>query len=125
MVRGGEEQRRLKRSQFKRSYDPDCYTSVENGSKNRAGVNFREENKDVPVFSCPEAKPRCLVYLYFEKFPPKATELKKSPSNDLWYDREVMYHEAGITEKKKPTAFALQAQRHSLMLGYREKLYGM
>ena len=121
-VRGGEEQRRLKRSQFKRSYNPDCYTYVENGSKNHSGVNFREENKVVPVFSCPEAQPRCLVYLldtYFEKFPPRATELdlfylrpKKSPRDGVWYDNvpigrdklktflEVICREAGIGEKK-------------------------
>ena len=48
-IRGGQEQRQLKRSQFKRSYDPDCYTYVENGSKNHSGVNFRENNKIVPV----------------------------------------------------------------------------
>ena len=39
-IRGGQEQRQLKRSQFKRSYDPDCYTYVENGLKNHSGVNF-------------------------------------------------------------------------------------
>ena len=32
-IRGGEEQRRLKHSQFVRSYNPDCYTCTENGSK--------------------------------------------------------------------------------------------
>ena len=73
VLEGGRSRENL---QFKRSYDPDCYTYVENGSKNRSGVNFREENKVVPVFSCPEAQPRCLVYLldtYFERFPPRAT----------------------------------------------------
>ena len=34
----GEEQRSLKRSQFVLSSGPDCYTFVENGSKNRPGV---------------------------------------------------------------------------------------
>ncbi len=33
-LRGGAEQRNLKLSQLVRSYDPDCYTYVENGSKN-------------------------------------------------------------------------------------------
>ena len=96
-IRGGQEQGQLKRSQFKRSYDPDCYTYIENGFKNHSGVNFRENNKIVPVYSCPEAQPRCLVYLldtYFEKFPPRAIESdlfylqpKKAPAGDhIWYD---------------------------------------
>ena len=37
----GEEQRNLKRSQS----DPDCYTYVENGSKNITGANATETNK--------------------------------------------------------------------------------
>lgn len=32
----GEEQRLLNVSQLKRSSDPDCYTYIENGSKNRS-----------------------------------------------------------------------------------------
>ena len=67
----GQEQRQLKKSQFKCFYDPDCYTYIGNGSKNHSGVNFKEDNKIVFVYSCPEAQPRCLVYLldtYFAKF---------------------------------------------------------
>ena len=82
-IRGGEEQRRLKRSQCQRLYNRDCYTYVENGSKT-PGVNVREDNKVVPVFACPEAQPRCLVYLLdtdFQKFPPKAIQM------DLFYLR--------------------------------------
>ena len=77
-LRGGEEQRKLKPSQFVRSYDPDCYTYIEHGSKNNSGTNVKEANKTVPVFSRPDARPRCLVYLldkYFEKFPAKAAQL--------------------------------------------------
>ena len=95
-IRGGEEQRRLKRSQFRRSYEPDCYTYVENGSKNHSGVNVHDENKVVPVFACPEAKPRCLVFLletYFGKFSQQSIEMdlfylrpKKSPKDNAWYD---------------------------------------
>ena len=121
-IRGEEEQHGLKRSQFQRSYNPDYYTFVENGSKNQSGVNVREENKVVPVFSCPEAQPRCLVFLldtYFEKFSSQAIEMdlfylrpKNSPKDNLWYDNapigknklktfmEDMCWEAGITEKK-------------------------
>ena len=76
-VRGGEEQWRLKRSQFRHSYNPDCYTYVKNRSKNRIGVNFREENKVIPVFACPEAQPRCLVFLldlYLSTFSQQSTE---------------------------------------------------
>ena len=39
-LRGGEEQQDLKASQFIRYTDPDCYTYVENGSKNRSGVRM-------------------------------------------------------------------------------------
>ncbi len=71
-LRGGQEQRDLKPSQFVRSYNPDCYTYVKNGSKNHSGIN-----KVVPVYASVTYRPRCLVYLldtYFQKFPPKAIE---------------------------------------------------
>ena len=38
-VRGGQEQRNLKISQFVHSSEPNCYTCVENGSKNLSGTN--------------------------------------------------------------------------------------
>ena len=60
------------------TYNPDCYTYIENGSKNHSGVNARAGNKIVPVYSCDEARPRCLIYLldtYLAKFPPKAVEM--------------------------------------------------
>ena len=85
-LRGGEEQRNSKLSQLIRSSKPDCYTYVENGSKNKSGVNPREKNKIVPVYANPSARPRCLVYLldkYFSKFPPKAKDL------DVLYLRPV------------------------------------
>ena len=85
-LRGGQEQHELKASQFVCSTDPDCFTYVENGSKNRLGVNLKMVNKVVPVYSCPSARPRCLVYLldlYFSKFPAKAKEL------DLFYLQPV------------------------------------
>ena len=62
-LRGGQEQRDFKISQFVRSTDPDCYTYVENGSKNQSGVNTKETNKVVPVYVSPSTRPRCLVYL--------------------------------------------------------------
>ena len=78
-LRGGEEQRNLKVSQFIRSRDPDMYTYVENGSKNRTGglAQLNLENKIVQIHSVPENKPRCLVFLldlYFSKLPGYAFE---------------------------------------------------
>ena len=49
-VKGGQEQRNLKMSQFVQSTDLDCFTYVENGSKNRPGVNTKEANKFMPVY---------------------------------------------------------------------------
>ena len=142
-IRGGQEQRHLKRSQFKRSYNPDCYTYVENGSKNHTGVNVRDGNKVVPVYSCPETKPHCLVYLldtYFETFPPQATDLdfylrpKKSPASNVWYDNapigrdklqkfmEVMCHEAGISEKKSNHSLRATGATALFNAGIPEKL---
>ena len=145
-IRGGDEQRLLKRSQFVRSYNPDCYTYTENGSKNHAGINFREANKVVPVYSNVKARPRCLVYLldlYFKKFPSRATEMdlfylrpKKSVSTSTseWYDcapigrdklkvfLNTMCSEAGIHEKK--TNHSLRATGASALFnaGVPEKL---
>ena len=73
-IRGGEEQRKLGPSQFLRSEDPDCYTYVEHGSKNRSGglAQLRMENKCVPCYAVPENSPACLVFLfdqYLSKLP--------------------------------------------------------
>ena len=99
-IRGGEEQRKLGPSQFIRSSDPDCYTYVEHGSKNRNGgpQQLTLENKKVPVFAVPENIPKCLVFLldfYFSKLPKFAFEKdvlylrpkQTAPSDDSpWYD---------------------------------------
>ena len=37
--------------------------STLNRSKNWSGVNLKVVNKVVPVYTCPCARPRCLVYL--------------------------------------------------------------
>ena len=100
-LRGGDEQRNMGPSQFARSSDPDCYTYVEHGSKNRSGglAQLRNENKCVPCVAVPEQSPRCLVFLldlYLNKLPqfafnndvlycrPKAL----TPANDTlpWYE---------------------------------------
>ena len=57
-------QRKLKRSQFHRSFDPHCYKYVENGSNNITGVNPTEN----PVYAQPDAQPRCLIYLLDKYF---------------------------------------------------------
>ena len=96
-LRRGEEQRGLKPSQFVRSGNPDCYTYVQNGSKNYSGVHQNVGNKVVPVYASPEKRPRCLVFLldlYFSKFPPKGLEMdifylrpKQNANSDVpWYE---------------------------------------
>ena len=118
----GAEHRDLKISQFVRSEQPDSYNYIENGSKNITGVSTKTANKVVPVYSSPEARPRCLVYLldlYLSKLPPKAIQLdlfylrpKKSAESGSWYDcvavgkeklrnfLQSMCADAGISEKK-------------------------
>jgi len=51
-LRGGEEQRNLKLSQFTRFSDPDRYIYSEHSSKNRNGGfnQFHIDNKNVPIF---------------------------------------------------------------------------
>ena len=96
-LRGGEEQRNLKPSQFVRNASPHSYTYVENGSKNYSGVDPTGGNKCVPIYACPENQLRCLVYLldlYFSKFPQKGFDMdvfylrpkKSAPESLLWYD---------------------------------------
>ena len=43
-------------SQFVRTTEPDCFTYVEQGSKNISGclAQLRVENKNVPCYSVPE-----------------------------------------------------------------------
>ena len=57
-LRGGEEHRGLKSSQFSHLYDPERYVYTENGSKNRTG-GFYElgiDNKSVPIFKNVDAR---------------------------------------------------------------------
>ena len=74
-LRGGEEQRNLKPSQFVRSTSgPNMYEYIENGSKNRSGglAQLKVENKIVKIHTVQENEPRCLVFLlhrYFAKLP--------------------------------------------------------
>ena len=101
-IRGGEEQRRLGPSQFIRSFNPDCFTYVEHGSKNYAArvKDLRYENKQVPCPAVPENGQKCLVFLldlYLSKLPTFAFEKdilylrpKRSKPFDsvaAWYDQ--------------------------------------
>ena len=65
-LRGGQEQRDLKHSQFIREYNPDRYTYIENGSKNHKGKfgSSSHENKVVTIYENPDVTPpKCLIYL--------------------------------------------------------------
>ena len=111
-------------SQFVRSTDPDCYTYVENGSKNNNGTNPKQANKVLPIYAM-STHPHCFVYLldqYFKRLPPKALQLDvfyirpktKYEEEGPWYDcvpvgkeklrkyMESRCKEAGIQEKKQP-----------------------
>ena len=75
-LRGGQEHRDLKLSQFVRV---DHWRYVENGSKNDNGglKHLRHENKVVRQYACPELGERCHVSLldtYFARIPPTAFE---------------------------------------------------
>ena len=100
-IRDGEEQRRLGPSQFIHTTEPDCYTYVEHGSKNRNGgpQQLTLENKEVPCPATPADIPNCLVFLldfYLSELPDYAfandilyLQPKSSPpenSEEPWYE---------------------------------------
>ena len=92
-LRGGQEQRELKPSQFRREYNPDRYVYVENGSKNHPGRfgSGQQSNKLVTLYSNKGFEPQCVVFLidfYLSKCPrPAKTDafylrpLPKIPNN--------------------------------------------
>jgi len=84
-----------------RTRDPDCFTYIEHGSKNRSGglAQLHLENKCVPCYAVPENIPECLVFLlnfYLSKLPEFAFKedilycraKQKAPADDEspWYD---------------------------------------
>ena len=100
-LRGGEEQRGLKPSQFSRLYDPDRYEYTENGSKNRTGGFYQLgiDNKSVPMFKNVHAGERCLVSLldlYLSKLPQAAIDkdifyckpLERFDKDSHWYSQQ-------------------------------------
>ena len=61
-------------SQFKRTFDPDCITYIEHGSKNYTGraSDLHFKSKQVPCPAFPSLNSRCLVFLmdlYLSKLP--------------------------------------------------------
>ena len=85
-MRGGDEHRHLKLSQFKCTKNGYSYT--ENASKNRSGglAQVHVENKCVEIYRNPEAGDRChcrVLDLYISKLPPEAKE------KDLFYVRPM------------------------------------
>ena len=83
-LRGREEHRNLKFSQFERKEDPDRYIYTEYTSKNRCGSlgQLRVINKSVPVVANCDAGDRCLVKIldvYLSKLPVSSKE------RDLFY----------------------------------------
>ena len=85
-LRGGQEHRDLKLSQFTREHDHYLYT--ENSSKNRQGgwAQLRLENKRVPIYANPKAGERCHVQIldrYISKLPVQAKE------RDFFYARPL------------------------------------
>ncbi|MCG8623494.1 MAG: DUF3504 domain-containing protein [Proteobacteria bacterium] len=101
-MRGGEEQRNLKLSQFTRSSDPEeYYVYTEHGYKNINGGFYQlgVENKCVPIYRNREAGERCLVYLldlYISNIPDEAKEadlfycrpLQVFAESRCWYSRQ-------------------------------------
>ena len=117
ILRGGEEHRKLKLSQFKFSTVPDpkqsgvtttCVTYTEHGSKNHPGGTHQLnlDNKEVAHYACPAAGERCyvsLLQLYISKLPASAFESdifyhkprqSKRPflDGEAWYEKMQLGH---------------------------------
>ena len=84
-----------------RSHNPDCYTYIEHGSKNRTG-ELRQlglENKSVPCPAVPENHPKCLVFpldeylRHLPKYAFKKDILYLRPKPKLLADPEEAWYE--------------------------------
>jgi hypothetical protein len=141
-LRGGEEHRFLRLSQFQRHVHPDRYEYTESGSKNNSGgiedIRGNVRNKIVPIYSNPASGDRChvrILDLYISKLPPEAKQhdcfyLKPksaySPSDEVWYTNQVV----GKNELARmvPTMFkeaklSKHATNHSLRATGATELY--
>ena len=85
-LRGGVEHRELKVTQLERTFEPNGYIYHEYVSKNRPGTyqKLHLQNKQVPIYACPDAGERCHVFLldlYLKKLPREAIQ------KDVFYVR--------------------------------------
>ena len=122
ILRGGEEHRKLKLSQFKLSTVPDpkqpgvtttCVIYTEHGSKNHPGGTHQlnHDNKEVAHFACAAAGERCyvsLLQLYISKLPASAIESdifyhKPRQSKKPLSDGEAWYEKMQLSESKHST----------------------
>ena len=109
-LRGGQELRYFKISKFVCSTDPG-YTYVENGSKNRSGVNTKETNTVVLVYASPSTPPHCLVYLldlYISKLPAESKERDVfclRPAAGVPAGRTAPWYERALVGKEKLRTF--------------------
>uniref|UniRef100_A0A1X7VE92 ZMYM2-like/QRICH1 C-terminal domain-containing protein n=1 Tax=Amphimedon queenslandica TaxID=400682 RepID=A0A1X7VE92_AMPQE len=62
-LKGGEDRRSLKPSQFFRLKTSPSYHYIKNGSKNKSGA-LQAENKEVVIQAVPENVPQHLIYLF-------------------------------------------------------------
>ena len=117
VLRGGEEHRKLKLSQFKFAVVPDpkqpgtsveCITYIEHGSKNRPGGTHQLnlDNKEVTHYANRSLGPRCyvsLLQLYFSKLPKEAFKADvfyckprrikgQIKEGEPWFERTVVGH---------------------------------
>ena len=70
--------------------------------------NPKQSNKVVPVYACPAQRPRCLVYLYFSKFPTKAKEMDVfylRPQKQVGSSIDLPRYECAAVEKEKLRTF--------------------
>jgi len=93
ILRGGEEQRRVKPPQLICKKNPDPCVYVETGSKNRSG-GLNVGNKVVPIYASAAAGERCLVYLL-------DLYLSKQPS--IAFEKDVMYWKPKTDIPKNPS----------------------
>ena len=137
-LRGNEEHRFLRLSQFQRHFNPDRYEYTEGGSKNNPGglqdVQINARNKVVPIHRNPSAGPR-LFDLYISKIPTEDMQndyfyLKPkkdfSPSDESWYTNQVLGKNQPMTMVPKmftEAGLSKRATNHSLRATGATELY--
>ena len=99
-LRGGEEHRSLRFSNFSRNSSPERRVYVENYSKNRQGGLSHLAHKEVPIYQCSDAGNRCPVKIldeYHARVPPDAIledavfylrPLPGTPVANIWFAKQ-------------------------------------